>query len=146
MRLAGFITAAAGVLVAGAAFGAAHGFVATAARPAIVPLERVADALASAEGPQYVQIAVRGYRPASDGPVEVVVEALAGAKSVEIGRFGVFPNVAFTADDPAKVQRFRLTVPTGVRLDPTTRLRVRLVPELGAGKGASIELDSAGLS
>jgi hypothetical protein len=139
-RAIAIVASAVGALMASAAGAQPQGIVATTQRPAMLPLRRSPEAAAAATGFKYVDIAVTGFHPSSTGPVQIVVDALAGAARTEVGRFGLYPEHAF-AGDPAKVQRFTLTIPAGLRLTPATRLQVRLEPARGTGEGASVQLD-----
>ena len=127
--------------LASAACAHSERFVATVAQPTTIPLTRAPEASLAAGPFRQVDINVLGFRPATDGPVQVVVEARNGADTVEIGRFGVYPERGFSPAEPAKVQRFALTIPAGLRLSESTRLIVRLLPTRGHGDGASVEVE-----
>jgi hypothetical protein len=130
--------------LAAAACAHAERFVATVARPTAIPLARSPGAASLVSGQvRQLDINVLGFQPAVDGPVQVVVEARNDGATVEIGRFGLYPERGFSAAEPAKTQRFALTVPAGLRLSESTRLVVRILPTRGSGQGASVEVEPA---
>jgi hypothetical protein len=139
-RAIAVVASAVGALLGSAAAAQAQGVIATIQRPATLPLRRSPEAGAAAGGFKYVDIAVTGFHPSSTGPVQIVVDAQGRGGRIEVGRFGLYPEHAFSGD-PAKVQRFTLNIPEGLRVTPATRLSVRLEPARGTGEGASVKLD-----
>ena len=117
---------------------------ATVSRPATITAKPgPPDGRESAGGRRLI-IAVRGFRPAKESAVQVVVKAAtAGSGEQEIGRFGMFPDQAFNAPDPSQAQRFSLTLPKALQSGGPVTLRVYVVPFKGEGKDASVELGGA---
>ena len=117
-------------------------YTATVGHPALIPLATSPEASPANDTFRYVDITVWRFRPAPSGPVQVTVEAPSGSSLIEIGRFGIYPEQAFAATDSSQVQRFRLTIPAGLRLNDSSRLKVNIVPTRGSGKDASIEVEA----
>lgn len=132
-RLAGIL--AAGFLTIASAAQSEPLFVVTPDAPAVVPLE---DRSTHRVGPRYLDVTVRGFLPANDGPVQVVVEVVRSGMAVEIGRFGIYPEQPFVPAERAKQQYFRLTVPDDLQLSAGAHVTLRLQPTRGAGKGAAM--------
>lgn len=88
---------------------------------------------------------VMRYEPAARGTVAVVV-SLRGTdagQARELGRFGIFPDAPFEADQPEAAMRFRIPLSQEdvTRLaDPRASLVISLEPAGGAGEGARVEL------
>ena len=123
----------------------AQRFLATISHPAAIPVARAPNASVATAGFKYVDITVWGFQPSSAGPVQIVVETVANASRVEIGRFGIYPELRFSATDATKAQRFGLAIPAGLRLDESTRLIVRILPSRGNGEGATVEVGAGQL-
>lgn len=117
---------------------------ATASRPATITAKPgPPDGFESAGGRRVI-IVVTGFHPAKESAVQVVVKAtMAGSGEQEIGRFGMFPDQAFTAHDPSQAQRFSLTLPKALESSGPVTLRVYVIPFKGEGKGAAVELGEA---
>ena len=118
--------------------------VATIGRPAEVPVVQPA-AGAPAGGFRYVEVTVKAFRPSADGPVQIIVEAPDGASRRELGRVGIYPELAFSATEPGKAQHFAFDLPSDLRLAPSTVLTVRIAPGRGSGEGAEVEVAPARL-
>ena len=117
--------------------------VATVARPATVPVAR---AVAAPNGAaSHIVVSVSGFQPSPTGPVQAVVMARCGGADVEIGRFGIMPQAPFSAANPAREQRFSLSVPADPGCQKLDNITVHLVPTLGDGTGAALEIGGAAL-
>lgn len=92
-----------------------------------------------------VVVTVSGYQPPSEGAVQIVVKAkvMESGAEREIGRFGIMPRAAFSSEQPDKMQRFRLSLPPDLALEKIEKLKIYLVPSVGAGAGASLEIKDA---
>jgi|GEM_PF-4865701 len=113
---------------------------ATVSRPAVISLR--ADATAGAgERSQSVVISVREFRPSSNGPVQIVVEEACGGSTRVLGRFGVYPERAFSERSPGRAQHFRARVAAGSCVASSKTVRVRIVPSRGNGAGALVKVD-----
>jgi len=121
--------------------------VATVDRPAVVTAVPSAPERGAAGGSGRVILGVTGFVPSPDGTVQAVVKAArdgAGPER-EIGRFGIFPDAAFTAPDPSRARRFAFKLPEELAGAERVRLNVYLVPLHGDGKGARLDLGSVEL-
>jgi hypothetical protein len=98
-----------------------------------------ADAVAEGRAPRLV-VTVSGYRPASDGPVDVVVSLLCGEGEKVLGRFAVMPRMSFSAAEPARTQHFGLSAPNTPECRAARAATVRLEPAAGQGLDASITI------
>jgi hypothetical protein len=120
---------------------------ATVAQPAVVTATPVAGAAMRAGASPEVVINVTGFQPAQDGPVQAVVKAQRDGKEREIGRFGIFPHIAFKAADPSQGQSFGIPLPKDLARDLASgrpvKFNVYLVPANGEGKGARMEIGGA---
>lgn len=82
----------------------------------------------------FLDIGVRAYRPPRRGAVEAVVAVRAGdgGPGQEVGRFSIFPNEPFGADDARRARTYRLDATAALAaLGPTNgriEVEVRLVP------------------
>jgi hypothetical protein len=94
---------------------------------------------AGAAGTGRLVLAVTGFTPSAQGPVQAVVKLRCGAGEREIGRFAITPQVAFTAS-VEEAQRFGLALPPDQACGQAASLSVHLVPSRGDGRGASIEI------
>jgi hypothetical protein len=103
----------------------------------------VADAVAEGRAPRLV-VTVSGYRPASDGPVDVVVSLLCGEGEKVLGRFAVMPRMSFSAAEPARAQHFGLSAPNTPECRAARAATVRLEPAAGQGRDASITISGIG--
>lgn len=96
-----------------------------------------------------VLIRLAAYQPPQQGTVQVVVKALReGAQPVELGRFAVFPNTAFTLGSDASQRTYSVPAracPSEPGLACTLRLEVSLAPVAGTGDGARITVASASI-
>jgi|HubBroStandDraft_6_1064221.scaffolds.fasta_scaffold575400_2 hypothetical protein len=115
--------------------------VATVAQPAVVTAAAGA-AMRAGASPQVV-INVTGFQPAQDGPVQAVVKAQRDGQEREIGRFGIFPHIAFKAADPSQGRSFGIPLPKDLASGGPVKFNVYLVPAKGAGKGARMEIGGA---
>ena len=114
-------------------------FTATNAHPVIVPLE-AAEGAPAEDGGDAVIIAVRKFHPSSQGPVQILVEALCGGPGVEIGRFGVHPEREFAAGAGTEAKYYRFQLESAACPRRPEAVRVSIVPSLGNGADASIEV------
>jgi hypothetical protein len=105
---------------------------ATVQHPLELPLPRAA----GASGGRIV-VTVTDYTPSSTGPVTVVVQVRCGEDLVQIGRFGIMPQTAFSADDPDSAQQFGLPLRRDRCPEPRAVV-IRLEPGLGGGEDARI--------
>lgn len=120
---------------------------ATVDKPATVPISNRTNEngrLTAGERPRLV-LTIIGFEPSPDGPVEIVVNVRCGGADREIGRFAIYPYVAFSASDPSRVQRFGFNLPNDLACDRPRSAMVHLVPGSGDGKGASILIGRASL-
>jgi hypothetical protein len=122
----------------------------TAAPAPAVATAQTAAAL-DAERATLLDISVRAFTPPQQGAVEAVVsleEAKDGGKSVEVGRFTVFPAAPFEAKEPKDERVFRLDAGKALAaLDASSPLRVKvklepLLPDRSPA-GASLTLGKA---
>jgi hypothetical protein len=118
---------------------------ATVDNPATVPILPSPSAESANGGPSQVIVTVTGFQPSPAGPVQVVVEARCRAAQVEIGRFGILPQTAFSSADPAQTQRFGLTIAQDSTCTRPESVTIRLVPSYGDGRGATLEIGSVEL-
>jgi hypothetical protein len=98
-----------------------------------------------ADRPPRVVISVMAFRPPRDGAVQAVVriQRNGSGSQLEIGRFGLFPNVEFRAAEPSKAQRFGFTLPKEFASGSSVKLEVQLLPLQGDGKDARLEIGGA---
>jgi hypothetical protein len=92
-----------------------------------------------------VVLTVIAYTPPVDGSVQAVVKAIdsEAGTAQEVGRFGLFPDVEFRADNPSNARRFAFPLPPGGTGDKPLKLEVEIVPLTGEGQNACLELGSA---
>ena len=105
---------------------------ATVQHPLELPLLRAA----GASGGRIV-VTVTDYTPSATGPVTVVVQARCGEDLVQIGRFGIMPQTAFSAADPGSAQQFGLPLRRDRCPEPRAVV-IRLEPGSGGGEDARI--------
>ena len=130
--------------------------VATVDKPAVVTA--VADLSAksrAADKPAQVVVKVTSYQPPSGKPppalaAVVKVQGNGAEPDREIGRFGIFPNTAFTRGDQARSYSFPL--PKDLANQDALRLSVQLEPfrsgkdasgDIARGADASLEVGGA---
>jgi hypothetical protein len=131
------------VLLCGAEQQAAA-LIATVDQPLAIPLAPRGEGRPPAAGRRQVIITVVGFQPSTAGSVQAIVSVGCGESDVEIGRFAVLPQVAFSAADTDRTQRFSL--PLGQEVCRVPRhLTIRLSPNQGDGKGAAMEISEAEL-
>ena len=128
--------AAAAIAACAPALSAAPRFTATAGHPATVPL----DPIASGAAGEAVVVSVRKFHPSHQGPVQIVVEAICGGSGIVLGRFGVHPERDFSAGGSTEAKHFRFQLEPGACAVRPEAIRVSIVPSLGNGAGASIEV------
>jgi hypothetical protein len=128
--------------LAGAAV-AAEGdqMLATVGMPAVVTAMLVAPERAGE--PRRVIVSVTAFRPPQDGHVMAVVKAESNGTEQEIGRFGIFPEAEFSAAESSKTQRFGLRLPKELASAGPVKLNIYLVPSIGEGAGARLEVGGA---
>jgi hypothetical protein len=85
-------------------------------------------------------VTVSGYRPANDGPVDVVVSLMCGEGEKVLGRFAVMPRMSFSAAEPARAQHFGLSAPNTPECRAALAATVRLEAVAGGGRDASITI------
>jgi hypothetical protein len=85
------------------------------------------------------------YTPPSEGVVQgaVRVQTSDSGTEQEIGRFSLFPNVEFRAEDPSQAQRFSFPLPAELAGVRPVMLKILLLPLRGDGKGARLEIGGA---
>lgn len=118
---------------------------ATVDMPATVAVASAGTTAVGTDKPNQIVISVTGFQPATDGTVQAVVR-IVGSKmgaEQEIGRFSLFPNVAFKADGASHAQRFAFPLPKDVTDSTALSLKVQLVPIMGEGKGATLDVGGA---
>jgi len=138
MRAIGRIALAAVAVIAFAAVssemkqasGQSADVVATPAKPARI----VVAAPPQASSGMFLDVGVRAYTPPRRGTVEAVVTLSAGAAAAEqeIGRFSIFPDEPFLADDVRQQQTFRLDATAALAASKSTtgplEVKVHLAP------------------
>lgn len=85
-------------------------------------------------------IPVIGYQPPDSGTVTAVVVLHCGQKDQEIGRFGIFPQLPFTPQQPRKQQNFGILLSDDPACHDASQITISLDPELGDGAGAKVLL------
>jgi hypothetical protein len=118
---------------------------ATVDTPLKVPIDRSASVANQKSGGLQLIVTVTGFEPSPNGPVQAVVEAQCGSTKMEIGRFGIMPQVAFRSSDPSKAQNFSLVLPEDSVCRRPDSVTIRLVPSHGNGHGASVEIGAVEL-
>lgn len=117
---------------------------ATVDKPATVPIAHSEPTAGQREEPRHVVVTVIGFQPSPAGPVQAIVEAQCGSAQVEIGRFGLLPQTAFSSAESHKAQRFSFNI-EGSTCRQLENVTIRLAPSHGDGKGASLEIGGAEL-
>ncbi len=121
---------------------------ATPGKPAIVPARPASAALLGAAdiGASRLILTIVAFTPPSDKkPVEIVVRAAAAGQGRELGRVAIMPYAAFRATDTARRQNLTFALPADLAGEKTLTLEVALVPVLGGGKDASLEVGGAAI-
>ncbi len=116
----------------------------TVDKPATIAISG-ASANAPADTSARVVVTVNAYEPSKAGPVATVVSVYCGEGLREIGRFGIFPNEAFSVSRGDKPQRFGFPLPNEPRCRQPQTIKITLEPQTGNGVGASITIGSAGI-
>jgi hypothetical protein len=123
--------------------------VATPDNPAVITaVPPPGPARAQAGRSTYVELSVLAFKPPEKGSVQAVVKLHKDASNAaqELGRFGLFPNAEFKAQNLSEAQRFIFRLPEGklpASASAGIRLSVDLVPYGGTGEGARLELGGA---
>ncbi|MBB3612708.1 hypothetical protein [Rhizobium sp. BK602] len=117
---------------------------ATIGKPATIAISG-ASAHAPVAGGARVVVTINAYQPSMAGPVATVVSVRCGAELREIGRFGIFPNQAFSVSAGAKPQRFGFLLPDEPACRQPQTIEISLDPQTGDGTGASITIGSASI-
>ncbi|WFU07233.1 hypothetical protein QA648_34655 (plasmid) [Rhizobium sp. CB3171] len=117
---------------------------ATVSKPVTIAISGRA-AHASADASARLVVTVTGYEPSTAGPVTTVVSLRCGSDVREIGRFGIFPNKAFSVSDGTKPQRFGFPLPDDPSCRQPETAIIRLEPQTGGGAGASITISDASI-
>lgn len=94
-------------------------------------------------GVRRLVLEVVGYAPSPSGPVVAVVAAECAGEIRELGRFGVFPDQAFTASDAVEPQRFGFALPSSPGCESPGTVVIRLDATLGDGAGAVLTIGAA---
>lgn len=115
----------------------------TIGTPARIPIAPPSDRASTPDRPLRVVVSVTGFTPSSDGPVGAVVTIPCGAEEREIGRFAIFPNTAFSASQPSKIQRFGFALPDDAECARPTSVSVRLEARMGDGRSADLTIGGA---
>jgi hypothetical protein len=123
--------------------------VATPDKPANVPVETVGPPPADGRSP-YVVIDVTGFDPPRDGSTiraEVKVGGDGPQASRVVGQFGIFPSLAFKAEDRSEAQRFLIPLDDEAAraLAQGSKLTIDLIPQGGSGQDARMQLGGAEL-
>lgn len=133
----GAVAASLLALAAGAAQGA------SLARPGVPAIVAARAAKTPAAHPRVVLVVRAFTPPPGGGTVEIVVKASRrGGAEKEIGRVGIFPHAAFSADGPGEMRRFGFDPPPGTG---KLTLRVFLEPVQGSAEGARLDVEGAEL-
>lgn len=117
---------------------------ATVGKPATIAISGKAGGTFAEAGARVV-VTVTGYEPSTAGPVTVVVSVRCGDDLREIGRFGIFPDRAFSGSGGAKPQQFGFPLPNDPACRQPQSVTVHIEPQAGTGAGASIAISSASI-
>ncbi len=121
---------------------------ATLDKPAVMTATLSGPTLTETPGPPRVLLTIVAFTPPPDKkPVEIVVSAARhdGSARHELGRVAISPYAAFGRGDTKRWQNFAFALPDALTGQATLTLSVALVPALGGGKGASLEVGSAAI-
>lgn len=110
----------------------------TVGEPATVRLSEKNEPSSTGAGGRRIVVVVDAFEPSPAGPIAVVVTMQCGDATEEIGRFGVFPNAAFTSSSRVEPQRFGFDMPDNLACPRPKNVTLRLEPSLGDGSGASM--------
>ncbi|NTJ68574.1 hypothetical protein G6M50_24415 [Agrobacterium rhizogenes] len=117
---------------------------ATVGKPVTIAIAGVAEH-APVDGGKRIIMTVNAYEPSKSGPVTIVVSVRCGEALREIGRFGIFPNEAFSVSRGSNPQRFGFPLPDEPSCRQPQTVEIALEPQTGDGAGASITIGSAGI-
>ncbi|SCB24165.1 hypothetical protein [Rhizobium hainanense] len=117
---------------------------ATVDKPVTIAIAGVAER-APGNGGKRIVVTVNAYEPSKSGSVTIVVSVRCGEVLREIGRFGIFPNEAFSVSRGSNPQRFGFPLPDEPSCRQPQTVEIGLEPQTGDGTGASITIGSAGI-
>lgn len=100
---------------------------------------------APVDGGKRIVVTVNAYEPSKAGPVMIVVSVRCGEALREIGRFGIFPDQAFSVLRGGNPQRFGFPLPDEPGCRQPLTLEIGLEPQTGEGRGASITIGSTSI-
>ncbi|QND46744.1 hypothetical protein HB780_09560 (plasmid) [Rhizobium lusitanum] len=117
---------------------------ATVGKPATIAISGATNPAPADVGTRIV-VTVSGYEPSKTGPVTTVVSVHCGGDTQEIGRFGIFPDEAFSASAGTQPQRFSFLLPDDPACRQPRAITIHLEPQTGDGVGASVTIGSANI-
>ncbi|MFW8606769.1 hypothetical protein [Rhizobium beringeri] len=117
---------------------------ATVGKPATIAISG-ASAHLPVDGSARIVVTVNAYEPSKTGPVATVVSVRCSEGLREIGRFGIFPNEAFSVPGGTKPQRFGFLLPDEPACRQPQTIEISLEPQTGDGAGASITIGGASI-
>lgn len=120
------------------------GMQATVDKPAIIAISGASER-AWVDGGARIVVTINAYEPSKTGPVATVVSVRCGDDVREIGRFGIFPDKAFSVSGGAKPQRFGFPLPNDLACRKPQTVIIHLEPQTGNGAGSSIAVGSANI-
>lgn len=115
---------------------------ATVGKPATIAISGATNPAPADAGTRIV-VTVNGYEPSKAGPVTTVVSVHCGDNIQEIGRFGIFPDKAFSVSAGAQPQRFSFPLPDDPACRQPRAITIHLEPQTGDGAGASVNIGDA---
>lgn len=121
-----------------------NGMQATVDNPATIAISGASER-ALVDGGARIVVTINAYEPSKSGPVATVVSVRCGDDVREIGRFGIFPDAAFSVSGGAKPQRFGFPLPNDLACRKSQTVIIHLEPQTGNGAGASIAVGSANI-
>lgn len=120
-------------------------------RPGIVTAigEARSDSVAATARRQVV-VRIASYRPPEQGAVQIIVRALrnGGENALELGRFALFPNTAFTSQSEQSRRSYAVPArgcPSDQSQDCSLRLEITIAPVSGSGAGAWLTLGAVAI-
>ena len=117
---------------------------ATVDKPATIAISGASER-ALVDGATRIVVTINAYEPSKTGPVATVVSVRCGDDVREIGRFGIFPDEAFSVSRGTKPQRFGFPLPNDLACRRTQTVIIHLEPQTGNGAGASITVGGANI-
>ena len=116
----------------------------TVGKPATIAISGATERAPADAGTRIV-VTVNGYEPSPTGAVTTIVSVHCGDGVREIGRFGIFPNEAFSVSGGARPQRFGFPLPDDPACRQPQTVIIHLEPQTGNGAGASIAIGNANI-